>query len=68
MVLLHELLHASGFTSEDWPLFRYKDDARTPRTPRDSSDSTQVAAAYRVSFSCQGSNYYWPVAAANTVR
>ena len=40
---VHEILHALGFASDSWALFRYADG--TPRTPRDSSGlPAQVSA------------------------
>eukprot|EP00966_Prymnesium_polylepis_P311054 7186504-Prymnesium_polylepis.1 len=55
-VAVHEMLHALGFTSSSWPLFRMPD-GRTPRTPRGSDGSVPYTA-----------NYTCPTGAVGTVR
>mmetsp|Transcript_40831 Transcript_40831/g.119200 ORF Transcript_40831/g.119200 Transcript_40831/m.119200 type:complete len:245 (-) Transcript_40831:8-742(-) len=50
------MLHALGFTSSSWPLFRMPD-GRTPRTPRGSDGSVPYTA-----------NYTCPTGAVGTVR
>ena len=42
---VHELLHALGFTSSSWALFRYEDG--TPRTPRDANGRVPVSTSYQ---------------------
>ena len=44
-VVMHEMLHALGFTSDSWPLFRFGDAAMTPRTPRNPLYPFQASAA-----------------------
>jgi leishmanolysin-like peptidase len=40
-VVMHEMAHALGFSSDSWPLFRNADGS--PRTPRDPNDPASVA-------------------------
>ena len=47
-IVMHEIVHVLGFSSSLWPLFRWKDAARSPQTPRDALYPFQPASQYLV--------------------
>ena len=50
--VVHELVHALGFSSDSFALFRDANGA--PRTPRNSADTTYPAPQFFSQFSCAG--------------
>lgn len=66
-VLTHEILHALGFTSDSWPLFRYGDAARTPRTPRNPRYPFVPDDAHTAYYACGGRTSAAYFSEANTV-
>lgn len=56
--ILHELGHALGFSSLNWPLHRtsLSDYLRSPKTPRDPLFPGQISEDYVAYFSCGSSN------------
>jgi len=59
---VHEMLHALGFASSSWPLFR--DDDGSPRTPREADGLPAVTSGY----SCpDGTSGNWMVPSATTL-
>lgn len=66
-IAMHELNHALGFSSSSWPLWRNTDVARTPRTPRDAGDPTQVDDAYIATYTCGGGTQQAAVASLSTI-
>ena len=64
-VVMHELGHSLGFSSDSWPLFRNPDGS--PRTPRNPSNPDEVDAAYQVTFQCQGQSVTQAIAAPSTI-
>ena len=64
-VVMHEMLHALGFTSDSWPLFRFA--GGTPRTPRNPSFPFVPGDDYYTEYACGGYTYSAYVPAGNTV-
>ena len=54
-LVMHEMAHILAFSSSLWPLFRWKDAARSPQTPRDSVFPFSPASQYYVPLNKGGS-------------
>lgn len=62
---VHEMLHALGYSSDSWYLFRNAQG--DPLTPRDATQPQQADASNRRSVTCQGSTFDQSVAAPGIV-
>jgi len=61
-LVMHEMTHTMVMDASLFPLFRYKDVARSPRTPRDPLYPSLPAPEYNMMYGCKGSNtlFYVP--------
>ncbi len=62
---VHEMLHALGYSSDSWYLFRNAQG--NPLTPRDATQPRQADASNRRSVTCQGSTFEQSVASSAIV-
>jgi hypothetical protein len=56
---VHEMAHALGFSRDSWPLFRRRDNARTPLTPRNRTNPSMPTDSFAME-DCSGNTVYIP--------